>query len=35
MGDQINHKAITVILSGIVAVIVVLNLALIWLTITG
>lgn len=35
MGDQINPKAITVILSFIVAIIVVLNLALIWLTITG
>jgi len=32
MGDQINHKAITVILSTIVAIIVLLNLALIWLT---
>lgn len=35
MGDQINHKAITVMLSVITAVIVVLNLALIWLTVAG
>jgi len=32
MGDQINPKIITIILSIIVAIIVVLNLALIWLT---
>lgn len=35
MGDQKNHPAIIIILSAITAVIVLLNLALIWLTITG
>lgn len=35
MGDQRNNKIIISILSLIVAVIIVLNLALIWLTITG
>lgn len=35
MGDQKNNKAIIIILSAITSVIVLLNIALIWLTITG
>ena len=35
MGDQVNHKAITIVLSAITVVIIALNIALIWLTFTS
>jgi manganese transport protein len=35
MGDQTNHKAITYIVWGIAGTVSLLNIVLIWLTITG